>query len=445
MRANPLAALYPPGVEAMPVAWELMRIPGLPPAFALLPDERSHPDPRVSYRRRTIQTLDAAGEHLVLVDKALPHARHDLMLSGVAVPPMPGPDDVPQALGEALWRTALGFVHYVSDPEVQRAYGLSGGRLHLALNCDPNTLDRESCQANKEFHLHLLYWTAAELAPLEHPERLADFSDPYLRRQALDPLAFLGARLIGEALADLDWKLPGAALLPDDPAAVIAGRRPLGCLIQLPGWQVLKDPAFEPLVRRIDRRLTAVAEDLLAAFTGRRDPPSPWRRHPLLPRAEIRANLDRLPWSAEVRAGLQVLATRLHDLPPRLAERLRARAPGPRKHLMALNQPVYSLNLYAPALNTAEAPILDADPVWLILQTKLFSGIGGAGLVSLGAVPSVRILRGEGSFSEACWHERARFQCAFAQFNRERLGGIRGLQAGPVGRLDDLGRGWTLA
>lgn len=442
MSRDTFAALYPDGVEAMPVAWKRMRIPGLPPAFALQPDERSHPDPSVSYRRRTIQTLTAGGERLVLVDKASPHARHDLMVSGVAVPPMPGPDDVPHALGETLWRTALAFVRFVSDPKVQREYGLDGGRLHLALNCDPNTLDRESCQANKEFHLHLLYWTAAELAPLDRPERLGDFADACLRRQALDPLAFLGARLIAEALADLDLVLPGASLLPDDPAAVIAGHRPLGCLMTLPGWAVLEDAAFEPLIRRIDRRLAAVAADLLAAFTGRRDAPRPWQRHVLLPRAEIRRNLDRLTWSAEVRAGLQELAARLHDLPPRLAERLRAAAPARRKHQMALNQPVYSLNLYAPAVNTPEAPVLDAGPVWLILQTKLFSGIGGAGLLSLGAIPSVRILRGEGSFSEDDWYGRARFQAAFAAFNRARLDGARGVQAGLAGRLGDLGQGW---
>jgi len=443
VRQDAFAALYPADVAAMPVAWERMRIPGLPPAFALLPDERSHPDPMVSYRRRSIQTLVAGGQRLVLVDKALPHARYDLMLSGVAVPPMPGPDDVPHALGGALWRSAYGFVRFVSDPEVQAEHGLAGGRLHLALNCDPNTLDRESCQANKEFHLHLLYWTAAELAPLALPERLGDCTDPYLRRQALDPLAFLGARLIAEGLADLDWQGLGATLLPDDAQAVIAGRRPLGCVIALPGWGLLEDPAFERLVRQVDRRLAELARTLLAVFTGRLNPPAPWRRHPLLPRAEIRAQLGRLPWSAEVRAGLVELAGRLHDLPAPLAARLRSGAAAMRKHHMTLNQPAYSLNLYAPATNTPEQPILGAKPLWLILQTRLFSGIGGAGLLSLGGIPSVRILRGEGRFSAECWHGRARFQRAFAEFNRERLAALPEVEAGPARQLADLGQGWV--
>jgi hypothetical protein len=83
---------------------------------------------------------------------------------------------------------------------------LSGGQLHLALNCDPNTVDRESVQAAKQFHLHLLYWTAAELAALSRssrpPSRLADETSAFRRRQCMDPLGFLGAHVMHRALSD---------------------------------------------------------------------------------------------------------------------------------------------------------------------------------------------------------------------------------------------------
>jgi hypothetical protein len=85
---------------------------------------------------------------------------------------------------------------------------------------------------------------------------------------------------------------------------------------------------------------------------------------------------------------------------------------------MTLNQPCYALNLHAPGPGE---PLAERAEVHLIIQPKLFSGIGGAGLLTLRGVPSVRIVRGEGTFSAAQWERRARFQRAFARFNQGRL------------------------
>ncbi|MEA3277632.1 MAG: hypothetical protein U9Q81_20575 [Pseudomonadota bacterium] len=437
-----LAELYPAAARDLPVAWNQMRIPGPPAQLALTRQERKHPDPAVRYHRRTIQALDAGNDRFALVDKASPHALHDLMVSGVSLPAQPGPCDVTPLAGQLLWRTGASFVRFVSQPDVQREFGLENGRLHLALNCDPNTQDRESCQANKQFHLHLLYWTRSELAPLSNPERLKSIRDPLLRRQALDPMAFLGARLIHEVLADLPLGIPEARLLPYREEEAVGGCGPLGCLVQLPGWGVLDDCAFEALARRIHRRIETSAADILAAFTGRPEPPPPWRRHALLPRRQIHANLGRLPLSAYVRTALALLAEHLRDLPPALAERLKSGSAAVRKHHMTLNLPCYSLNLYSPAPNLRARSLGSAPEVYLIVQTKLFSGIGGAGLVSLDGVPSVRILRGEGTFSAEQWQHRARFQRAFAHFNQRRLVRMPGVRFHPVRRFVDIFRGW---
>lgn len=441
--ADGLSALYPPGIEDMPVAWRQVRIPGPPPGLTLSATEREHPVPAVRYARRTIQTLTAGDERLALVDKASPHALHDLMISGLASPPHPGPGDVSPALGRALWRTASSFVRFAAQSGVREEFGLAGGRMHLALNCDPNTLDRESCQANKQFHLHLLYWTRSELKGLERPERVADLADPRLRRQILDPLAFPGARLIRECLADLPPGSLGAALLPWREAEAIAGHAPLGCLMRLPGWDLLDDPAFEALVRNIHGRITAAAFGVLAAFTGQREPPPPWERHQLLPPRAIQANLARLPWSDQVRSSLGLLALRLQDLPPALATRLKQGPAPSRLHHMSLNQPCYSLNLCAPEPSLTEGTRNATSEVLLILQTKLFSGIGGAGLLSLAGIPSVRILRGQGTFSSELWHHRARFQRDFAFYNRHRLADAPGIELGPVRRFADTESGWV--
>jgi hypothetical protein len=428
----------------MPVAWQQLTIPGVPAEFALSREEVDAPLPLQRFHRRIIALLDAgAGESdsLALVDKAMPHARYDLMMSEASARDKPTPMDVCSATGETLWRTGAAFVRFVSEPEHRMAFGLDGGQLHLAMNCDPATRDRESVQAAKQFHLHLLYWTARELEPLRSADRAGRCSDGRLTRQLLDPMSFLGARIIRESLAGMPLGIDGASVLAEDVDAVCAGLRPLGCLIRLPGWAVLELPAFEALIRRLHARLQETGAALQAAFTGAGEPPPAWHRHALLPLAEIDRRVRRLGYSSGAADGLVALAARLRDLPPRSASVLRHAAPGARKHCMTLNQPCYSLNLHAPVHNGPRTPLIDADGVYLIVQTKLFSGTGGAGLLTLNGIPSVRVMRGRGAFSERAWRGRADFQRAFAQYALRKSG----IDAGDatVRRLLDFERGWV--
>ncbi|MGB5732970.1 MAG: hypothetical protein WBM40_00805 [Thiohalocapsa sp.] len=451
---DPFAALIPASAARMPVAWDALRVPGPPAAFALTAYETSAADPMDRFHRRTIQVLDCAGitgsdagtatgDRLALVDKAIPHALFDLMLSEASPRDKPTPVDVLPITGQLLWRTGLEMVRFVSQPHHQREFALGGGQLHLALNCDPNTTDRESVQAAKQFHLHLLYWTAAELAVLGQPSRLANERSPARRRQCLDPLSFLGARVLHAALSDFEFGILGAELLGWDDAGVFNGNRPLGCVMRLPGWQVLESPAFEDMMRRLHQRLVGTGDQLLDAFTGHGAPPAPWQRYPLQPSAAIEARLVAQGWSRSLREGLLSLAAGLRDLSPAQATRLRRASPVARKHCMTLNLPCYAVNLYAPSPNRADAPLIEANSVYLILQTKLFSGIGGAGLLGLNGIPSVRVVRGQGHFSEAEWRRRAAFQRAFALYNNEALKGVVGGRCSDVRRLLDLEQGWV--
>jgi hypothetical protein len=443
-RRDPFHVLEPAGVESLRVAWSALRVPGPPASYALTPDEIGHPEPAVRFARRTVQTLSCVAPHgcdtLALVDKAAPHALNDLMLTEVS----PGPGikstalDVSPATGRILWRTGANFVRFCADPEVIRAFGLDGGELRLALNCDPNTWDRESVQAAKQFHLHLLYWTRAELAPLAGAARLGARADPRVRRQALDPVSFLAGRLLTEALAGLEPGIPGSRVLPPDDDAILRGERPFGWVVALPGWEVLETPAFERLVRGVHLGLTGLAARLGETFTGHPEPPPPWTRHPLLPPDRLRERIAALDYSERVRAGLGQLAEVLHDLPPRCARRLARGPAATRMHLMTLNQPSYALALHA------ASPEWSACPVWLSVQPRLFSGIGGAGLLSLAGVPSVRVLRGQGAFGDDQWRARARFQHAFACFNQARLEGTEpGLKIRDPSRFAGPDQGWV--
>lgn len=454
---DPFSALVPAAAADMPVAWDALRVPGPPLGFELTLGEITAADPLDRFHRRIIQLFDGQllnnGSHavsrdrLALVDKAMPHALYDLMLSETSPINKPTPVEVLPSTGQLLWRTGLELVRFVSEPRHQRKFGLSGGQLHLALNCDPNTADRESVQAAKQFHLHLLYWNAAELAALRRslrqPSRLADQTLAVRRRQCLDPLGFLGARVIHWALADFQFGIPDVRLLDCDAAAVADGSLPLGCVIRLPGWQVMASPAFEDMIRRLHRLLTQTGELLLDAFTGHAEPPLAWQRHSLRSDAEIDARLVAIGCPEPLRAGLLTLAAGLSDLSARQASRLRRASPRSRKHCMTLNLPCYALNLHAPRTNCFDTPLIEADGVYLTLQTKLFSGIGGAGLLGLCDIPSVRVLRGRGHYSEADWRRRTDFQRAFALHNDAALRRMPGPGRSPVRRFVDCQRGWV--
>lgn len=437
----------PAELSQMPVAWQQLRIPGPPQALELSPTEQTAKTPAARFSRRTIQRLELSRDsvpgskrppspeltdQLALIDKASPHALFDLMVTEVSPANTAGTGktdagSVMPITGQVLWQTAANFQRFVISPEVHRELGHAEaarqpGWLQLALNCDPNTNDRESVQALKSFHLHLLYWRPSELMLLTRSDRLSEQHNPYLVRQCLDPLSFLGPRLLNDRLADLEPELRalGAHLLPADAAATCAGARPMGCLIQLPNWALLATPAFEHLIRLLHQRLAETATALLKAVTGREQAPAPWQRHRLLPMHQIAQNLVALGLSAESRAGLLALTERLSDLPGQLAQYLRQASPARRMHCMTLNQPCYSLSL-SPMDRLGRSTMGCEGPLLLSLQLKLFSGIGGAGLVSLPGLPSVRVLRAQGQFSEADWQRRVNFQRRFAAYNTAAL------------------------
>ncbi|EIC22037.1 hypothetical protein [Thiorhodovibrio frisius] len=433
----------------MPTAWHHLRVPSAPAAFQLRADETQGP-PKQRFLRRTILAWDCPTpspgaqnqDQLALIDKALPHAHLDLMLSEASATPKPTAAAVLPVTGRLLWRSALEFVRFVSQPGPRQAFQLDGGRLMLALNCDPYTTDRESVQAAKQFHLHLLYWSARELEAIAAPLPLSATTDPRKRRQLVDPLSFLAGPLIASALEDIDFAAIGGRLLRMDDQAVVRGERPPGCLIELPDWKVLGEPTFEPLMRSIHQRLARLSAGICQAVVGQDEPPAPWHRHRLRPAHQRHTALQALGLPEPVAASLDTLTSNLRNLSPATAARLQRASPATRKHCMSLNQPCYGINLYAPQANTAETPVMAGSPVYLLLSAKLFSGIGCAGLLPIGQVPSVRVIRGAGTFSAEDWQARAAWQHAFAEHLRQSLADQPGLHIDPPKRLRNLTSGW---
>lgn len=449
MPLDRLAALYPDDVNAMPVAWHQLRVASPPAGYRLTPQERDSADLSVRFGRRTIMAFDVrsndpeAGpqvDRLAFIDKAVPHSRYDLMCAEVSAAAKATVRDIGRQTASAVWHSAYNFVAFVSRPEVQRAYGLEGGQLHLALNCDPNTRDRESIQASKQFHLHFLYWTQQELAALQRVEHSTD-ARTCLQRRLLDPLAFAAPVVLAERLSAFGLDGGAMKLLPFDPADSIHGHKPMGCLLRLSDWSVLRSPEFANTIDRVHSCIAATSAQLQAAFTGQAQSPDAWRRHVLAPLAVIRDKINGLGFSAQTTAALHHLAGALSDVSPSLMAFMKRHGGTRRRHLV-LNNPCYALNLYAPARNSTADPLAAASEVYLIIQVKLFSAIGGAGLLCLSEVPCVRIVREQGSFSEPLWRQRTRFQRDFVSYNYSLIEKTGAASAPVHYRFGDFETGW---
>ncbi len=425
MPVDSFAALYPENVDALPVAWNSVNIPGPPAPYRLNSQESTSSDAAVRFKRRTIQKLDmvATGrgarsqrDQLAFVDKVSPHSCIDLMCTEVSEPLKATVNEIGRETGELMCRSAYHFVEFVSRPDIIDSFGLQGGELHLGVNCDPNTRDRESIQASKQFHMHFLYWKQSELTGLENLERDSVRPTDLLRQRLLDPLLFLGAAMVHERLRGIGFEIPGITLKPFDPADSIERGLPLGCLMQLDDWTVLNSSAFVALIQRIHEIIETGAQQLNAALTGRTDSPSEWQRFDLLPQRTIAVNIDKLGYSAEIAEQLKFLAAKLHNVSPTMMSYFKRHKRTRLRHL-SLNNPAYAMNLYSPRLNKMEKPLIDSNEIYLNIQLKLLSAIGGSGLVALRRIACCRILRNQGTFSEKAWSTRTRFQEQFCAYN----------------------------
>ena len=439
-----LEGYYPAGFEQLQTAWDAIHIPALPAAFTLNAQERGSEQCNQRYRRRTIQTLSIASakqtDHIAFIDKALPHSQYELMAGEVGECPRATVTDIGERALQALLSACERFAAFVSQPDTIARYQLQGGLAHCALNCDPHTLDRESCQAIKHFHLHFIYWTGAELQPLRQAGTpLFQTRSSNQRLRILDPLLSLGSQLLHQRLQQQTLQHPQAELLPL-PSPSTPPTLP-GCLIRLPGWQALTHAGMAALLRQIHQTIVDTGNELQLAFTDHSGPPAPWHRHPLLPADTITSRLAALGYSTDATAQLTRLAHSLRTLSPATIERLRQR-PARRIRHLSLIPPAYAINLHAPQPNSIETPLHDSDAVTLIIQPKLFAAVGGAGSVPLAGIPSVHINRGQGHYSEQAWQQRNAFQREFLQFCQPQLAGFSDTSLPAVQQIDDFERGW---
>ena len=425
MPVDCLEALYPEELKDLPVAWDQVKIPGPPGPYRLSGSEGDSILAKDRFRRRTIQAFNlypagAADEghtdRLAFIDKAIPHSLYDLMCTEASDAVKATVSDISRQTGRAVCQSAYNFVSFLSRPETFQTYDLAGGQLHLAVNCDPNTLDRESVQASKRFHMHFLYWRRQELKLLQGVACNRRQTRKLLRQRMLDPLFILGPAMIHERLHEENFRYEGMRLIPFRPDEIMVQGMTPGCLIRLDTWGRLKTEAFTQCINHIHCCIKATSRQLQHAFTGQSQPPDPWQRHALLPYPVIVDNIGKLSFSRRPSEGLVHLARVLRNISPQLMNYLKRRSGHRIRHLV-LNNPCYTLNLYSPDEHQIDRPLIESKAVYLSIQVKLLSAIGGAGLLCLKGVPIVRIVREQGEFSAESWSTRARFQRDYTAYN----------------------------
>lgn len=312
------------------------------------------------------------------------------------------------------------FVDFLSQEEVLKAHQLAERRVHLCYNFDPHTVDRDNPMAyDKRFHVHLNCWQRSQLDRVT-PVAFGSIPDPVRRRDLLDPLAYLGPRVCFDMLTGT---AAGLALMEPDPDRDLQMRLPVGLKVRLDDWQALGSPWLPELLRALHHGVVGVYAELRAAFTDGDATPVPWTRPSLLPAADIERRVKAMASLTEESKRLLVrLAEALRDVDDRTMAFFR-RHRDLRSRCLALAGPAYSLGFYSPVVDDRDPCLLHQGPVYLVLQPKLFSRLGGAGLAYLDEFPAVRVRRGARRLSGAEEWARTQFQQDFLAHVRTDLAG----------------------
>lgn len=410
-----LGFLYDNHLLSLPAATGL-KVSGYPEAVPFdLPSANRASDSlerfNALYRPDFFGTVGAIGDRLSLCNKRPPHSITDVMLIQSDDDIRSRFQDLSEAQKVAALRTARAFETFTAD---QVASGKLGpGMVHISYNVSPDTRDRENSMGyTKRFHMHLNYWphdTVQNLTvmPVGRMPR-------HKRRDFLDPFTQLAAEVLSEQTAVRGWFPDGTVL---DPGAEATLRRamPPAFTVQFPSWNFLTSDVFRQQLTAMQLYIDSRYRDIQEAFTGIRSPAAEWRRHHVLDAATVKGNLRALGFDSVTDAKLSKLAEIVRSIDDRTCEYLRKKARF-RTDTMLMNGPNYSVGFFS-EIGSNEHPARTERPsVWMMVQFKLLSSLGSAGLFPSVKAPIVRISRNAEPISAADRARRSEFQRDFASW-----------------------------
>ncbi|UIJ81762.1 hypothetical protein [Rhizobium leguminosarum] len=406
-------------VKAMPC----VPVPGYP-RFAAFPAPSANEETDTAERFRRLfvpdflREFDLGDGKMAVCNKRMPHSVTDTMIIQSDVDVRSRYRDLSEAQRRFALAAATQFVNYVSDPSVTRRYGLRGGYIHVTYNTSAETLDRENGMGyTKRFHLHLNYWRKEQFAGVA-PVSLQELSSD-ARNELLDPFTEISAEWL-KPLADEAGLFAGRRTIGTFDASVAAGLPP-GFAVEFPDWNFLSTDSFSHDLGRLQDIVFEQFAEVQEAFTGRRDAAAVWTRHPLLPVPEIVHRISSLEAPRVVRDKLAEAARRLRSVSPDVGDYFR-RHKGARTRNLLMNGANFSVGVVTLEPNFEPSPIVRSQPVWLMLQFKMLSTLGSAGVFCNGLAPIVRIARNSRELTNAEEDLRVSFQKEFA----DRLAGNLG-------------------
>ncbi|GAA1988174.1 hypothetical protein [Catenulispora subtropica] len=364
------SSVHPLGVEALPVVprFPVPRVPD-PPVREL--NRRTVAS---YYTNRVVARIRVRGtdETVAIIDKAFPHSRFDIMLL-VANDEVRGScADLDDQTSGVVWALASSFREYIARPEISHRFQLAEAEVHQVFNYSRDTVDRENGQFyDKRFHLHMNCWPGSDLAGIE-PVPLGSIADVYTRRRMLDPLAYLGPRIMRDRLgAEAD----GYKVMPVDVGFDIDRRLPPGLKVRLDGWHSLGEARFDRLLRRLHTSAEDAYKAIYTAVTGRPHVPSEWKREKLLDPAAIWESLGRIAWlGSDTRRLVHELVSRLRDVSEADMLLFRSDAVAAARHLTLAGLD------YSIALCSSPS---EKDRPFVVMQFRLLGDVGSASLPPL--------------------------------------------------------------
>jgi hypothetical protein len=349
-------------------------------------------------------------------NKSTPHAKLDMMLVQSDDDIRVSIDELSQMQACYMLARCYDFVRYISDNKTAQKFGTWNSHVHFAYNTDRETIDRESTMATKRAHVHM---SCIDLYSIENltgsKTQFFNEIDSFHRRRVIDVLTPIGAKLIKFLVEENNLFRYHTARTSVE-FADIGYSLPPGFLILLKnGWDTLCDVSLVHDLRYLHCLLQKCYDMITTAIVEVSTVREPWIRPTLKPLKDRLIAIENLGFPKDIVKDLAVLVGHLKNSSPRLVSRFQSHYRTRVSH-MPLAGLSYATSFFALSSNKQDSPLIGSDQVFCNIQLKLFSDIGGAGLICCSEHQLIELARKQGLYTPREQLDRMQFQLEFMHY-----------------------------
>lgn len=348
---------------------------------------------------------------IAFINKLSPHSLYDCMLMCMEKENS-SISDLSDEAAKFVFEMTYKFIEFVSEKQIMDEYDLYDGYMHICYNYDPFTIDRESGMSEKRFHLHMNYWRKRDIS-LDDTKYLGEICDKNLVRRMVDPLTIIGEYVLYDMLKY--FKIEENILEPNISRDIEYGL-PIGLKIKYDGCEVLKSFEFSKKICKLHILLCDIYNEFEKIFCININRNGKWKRSLLKNVEEIKQGILKSSWLSEYsRLLMFFLAENLRNINSIPEKYFLENRDGRIRHL-CMNGLNYSLSFFSPNENSAEIKLINQRDFYLVIQPKMFSDIGGAGLPCIGGIAAAKLKRNAIGFTEKEAEMRDDFHKRFIKY-----------------------------